>query len=164
MRKKLLVIVMMLAMVFAITACGKKSEGSLMFDVPAGFEYNTEVRCYLGPNYPDELANINYYSYENDGTFGVLTETSIESAMEESLSESFLEDIDITITEWEKTKVDGYKAFVYSYEFESGGIGYEQMQVAINGKDYIHYVTFTDYAGTSYKDEFYTCIKNMRFE
>ena len=91
-------------------------------------------------------------------------ETSIESAMEESLSESFLEDIDITITEWEKTKVDGYKAFVYSYEFESGGIGYEQMQVAINGKDYIHYVTFTDYAGTSYKDEFYTCIKNMRFE
>lgn len=164
MKKKILVTVMMLAMVLGISACGQRSEGALMFDVPAGFVYNSEVRCYLGPNYPDELANINYYSYENDGTFGILTKEIVEMTMEESLSESFLEDIDITLTRWEKTKVDGYKAFIYSYEFENGGIGYEQTQIVINGKDYIHYVTFSDYIDSPYTDEFDRCIKNMRFE
>ena len=113
MKKKILVMAMVLAMIFGASACGQRSEGALMFDVPAGFVYNSEVRRYLGPNYPDELANINYYSYENDGTFGILTKETIEMTLEESLSESFLEDTDITLTAWEKTKVDGYKAFIY---------------------------------------------------
>jgi len=164
MKKKVLAIVMLLTMVFAITACGQKSEGALMFDVPEGFVYDSYVYCYLGPNYPDELANINYYSYENDGTFGTLTKASVEEIMEETLSASYWQDIDIEITRWKKTKVDGYKALVYTYEFECDGVGYEQTQVAINGKDYIHYVTFTDYADSEYKDEFEECIRNMRFE
>lgn len=162
--KKIIAMVMMLAMIFGVTACGQQSEGSLMLDVPAGFVYSTQDRCYLGPNYPDELANISYYSYENDGTFGTLNRASVENIMEESLSANYWEDIDITITRWEKTKVDGYKALVYTYEFECFGMWYEQTQVAINGKDYIHYVTFTDYVDSFYRDEFDRCIRNLRFE
>ena len=53
---------------------------------------------------------------------------------------------------------------VYGYEFECDGVDYEQIQVAINGKDYIHYVTFSDYGNSPYKKEFEECIRNMRFE
>lgn len=164
MKKKILAMVLMLTMVFGLASCGQRSEGTLMIDVPDGFVYDTYVHCYLGPYYPEELANINYYSYENDGTFSSLTKENVEEAMEESLSASFWQDIDITLTKWEKTKVDGYKALVYGYEFECDGVDYEQIQVAINGKDYIHYVTFSDYGNSPYKREFEQCIRKMRFE
>ena len=164
MKKKIWALVALVVMMFSVTACSQKSEGRLMFDVPDGFEYDSYAYCYLGPNYPEELANINYYSYENDGTFSSLTKASIEATMEDTLSASYWQDIDIHITRWDKTKVDGYKALVYAYDFQCDGVWYEQTQVAINGKDYIHYVTFTDYADSAYTDEFEKCIRNMRFE
>ena len=38
------------------------------------------------------------------------------------------------------------------------------IQLTMNGKDYMHYVTFTDYADSAYTDEFEKCIRKMRFE
>ena len=163
MKKKLLVIAMMLVLIFGITACGQKSEGALTFIVPEGFEYDENYKCYTGPYYPKELANINYYSYENDGTFGAITKGNIERELEAGLSEGFGMDVDITITRWDKTEVNGYDAVVYAYEYNCGGIGYEQIQVAIKGKDYYHYVTFSDYAESAYTEAFEECIESMAF-
>lgn len=163
MKKRSLVFAMMLVLVFGMTACGQKSEGVLTFIVPQGFEYDEDYLCYLGPDYPNELANINYYSYENDGTFGAITKVNIERELEAGLSEGFGTDVDITLTRWDKTKVNGYDGIIYAYEYTCGGIGYEQIQVAIEGKDNYHYITFSDYADSAYTDAFEECIKSMAF-
>ncbi len=163
MKKKILVFTMMLVLAFGMTACGQNSEGALTFIVPDGFEYNEAYHCYLGPNYPNELANINYYSYESNGTFSVVTKENIERELEAGLSESFGADIDITLKRWDETKIDGYDTIIYAYEYTCDGLGYEQIQVAIEGKDYYHYITFSDYENSAYTEAFEECIQSMGF-
>ena len=43
------------------------------------------------------------------------------------------------------------------------GIGLAQTQIAINGKDNFHYVTFTDFADSDYADDFEDCLDSMKF-
>lgn len=164
MRKRILAVAMMLVLALGMTACGAESEGTLVYDLPEGFVYDEASQCYYGPNYPDELVNINYTSTENDGSFKTVTEENIELALESSLSEGFGEDIDITMTRWENTEVDGYEAIIYSCEYSYMGMEIGQTQIAINGTDYFHYVTFTDFADSEYADDFETCMKSMKFE
>lgn len=164
MKKRIFALVIMAVLALGVTACGKESEGNLVFDVPEGFVYDEAAACYVGPNYPNELANINYYSQENDGSFKTVTEANIEAALEDGLSEGFGEDVDITLTRWEETEVDGYEAIVYTCEYTYAGLGFEQTQIAINGTDYFHYVTFSDFADSAYADDFEACMKAMTFE
>ena len=44
------------------------------------------------------------------------------------------------------------------------GLEFEQTQIAINGTDYFHNVTFSDFADSEYADEFDACMKSMKFE
>lgn len=166
MKKRILAVAMMLVLALGVTACGGKqlkSEGELLFDVPAGFEWNESEQCYFAPGYPDELANINYLTEKNDGSFKTLTKANIEDALEDGLSQGFGTDIDIDIVRWEETEVDGYEAIIYSCEYTYMGVELGQTQIAINGKDNFHYVTFTDFADSEYEDDFEDCIDNMKF-
>ena len=101
MKKRILALAMMLVLAFGVTACGAESEGTLVYEVPEGFTWDDASACYLGPNYPNELANINYLNQENDGSFKTITEANIEAALEDGLSDGFGEDIDVTVTRWE---------------------------------------------------------------
>ena len=166
MKKRILAAAMMLVLALGVTACGGKqlkSEGELLYDLPAGFTYDEAAECYYAPGYPDELANINYLTEKNDGSFKTLTKANIEDALEEGLSQGFGEDIDITITRWDETDVDGYEAIIYSCEYSYMGIELAQTQIAINGKDNFHYVTFTDFADSDYADDFEDCLDSMKF-
>lgn len=163
MKKRILAVVMMAILALGMTACGQKSEGNLVFTVPAGFVYDEAVACYVGPNYPNELANINYYSQVNDGSFKTVTKSNIEVALEDGLSQGFGESVDITLTRWEETEVDGYEAIIYTCEYTYSGLDFEQTQIAINGKDNFHYVTFSDFADSQYADDFETLIDGMEF-
>ena len=142
MKKRILAVAMMLVLAFGVTACGAKggkelkSEGELIYTLPEGFTYDEAAQCYYAPGYPEELANINYLSQKNDGSFDTLTKANIEDALEQSLSQGFGADIDIDIA---------------------------QQQIVINGKDNFHYLTFTDYADSDYADDFEDCIKGLKF-
>lgn len=164
MKKRILAVVMMLVLALGMVACGAESEGNLVFDVPEGFVYDEASQAYLGPNYPTELANINYLSQENDGSFNSVTKENIEAALEQSLSEGFGTSIDIELTRWEETEVDGYEAIIYTCEYSYVDKDIVQTQIAINGTDNFHYVTFSDFADSEYADDFEACIKSMKFE
>lgn len=164
MKKRILALAMMMVLALGMTACGAESEGTLVFDVPEGFVYDEASQSYLGPNYPTELANMNYLTTENDGSFKTITESNIEAALEDTLSDNFGTDIDIEITRWEKTEVDGYDAIIYTCEYSYMTMDIVQTQIAINGTDYFHYVTFSDFADSEYIDDFEACMKSMKFE
>ena len=161
MKKRILALVMMLVLAFGMVACGAESEGTFVYEAPEGFEWDDEEQCYYGP---DGVCNILYSNIGNDGSFKSVTKDMLEDTYEEEYSSAFGEDIDITITKWQETTVDGYDAVLYALEYEYSGIGLLQMQIMINGTDYIHYVTFTDMQGSEYADDFEACVSTMKFE
>lgn len=161
MKKRILAVVLTMIFALGMVACSKESEGVLTFDIPEEFVYDDARGVYFGP---DGIANINYNSVENDGSFRKVTQSSMEKALEEGYADAFGENIDITITGWEKTEVDGYDALLYSWEYDFAGYEFLQIQVMINGTDYFHYVTLTDTVGSEYADDFRASVNTMTFE
>lgn len=140
-----------------------ESEGTLVFDAPEGFTYDETAGLYTSPN-ANEMANINYYSIQNDGSFYLVTESMMEEALESSLSAAYGETLDIDVTKWESIVVDGYDAISYEITYDYSGFSIIQAQVIVNGTDQLHYLTFTSEASEGYADEFAACINSMRFE
>lgn len=164
MKKRLMSMVLVVLIALGMVACGKESEGTLIYSIPEDFVYDQASGCYVSPDYPYVYTNINYYSQPNDGSFRTLTQRNVEGMFEEVLSAQLQENIDITITRWEKTEIDGYDAIIYSLEYVVSGLDCKQTQVAINGTDNFHYVTFTDYGDYVYEDAFMESISSWEFE
>ena len=140
-----------------------ESEGTLVFDVPEGFTYDAESMQYLSTS-EDEVANINYITNPNDGSFHDTTSAMMEEALEETLTGVYGETIDLTMTKWDSIEVDGYEAIQYQVEYLFSGIEVVQMQVIVNGTDNLHFVTFTYLEQEGYADEFEACVDSFRFE
>lgn len=185
MKKKIVALLVMATLVFGITACGGsdagandadnsnvendaevelESEGTLIFDLPEGWTYDEASQLYYGPNYPNEMANINYYSIANDGSFSLVTQAMMEEALEDSLTSAYGETIDVNVSKWEETSVDGYEAIEYTIKYSYAGFEIAQTQVIVNGKDNFHYLTLTESTAEGYEETFNTVIDSMRFE
>lgn len=141
----------------------EKSEGVLVFDVPEGFVFDEENNMY-GSTEEGVLANINYITNPNDGSFDATTKDMMELALESSLSSTYGETIDLTITKWDSIKVDGYDAISYEIEYMYMNMKVIQAQVIVDGTEKLHFVTFTYLESEEFGDEFAACIDSFRFE
>ena len=140
-----------------------KSEGTLVFDVPANMVFEEENNQYVSTE-EGVLANINYITNPNDGSFDTTTKEMMEEALEPSLSSVYGETIDIDITKWEYIEVDGYDAIVYEFEYMFSGMKVIQAQVIVDGTENLHFVTFTYLEQENFGDEVEACIDSFRFE
>ena len=194
MKKKVLALLLMTTLAVSVTACGRiasnirdyadmesdfdeefvdedeeyeeevaESEGTLVFDVPEGFSYDAESMQYLSTT-AGEIANINYLTNPNDGSFHTTTADMMEEALESTLSGVYGETINLTMTKWDDIEVDGYEAIQYQVEYLYSGIEVVQMQVIVNGVDNLHFVTFTYLEEEGYADTFEACVDSFRFE
>ena len=93
-----------------------ESEGTLVFDVPEGFSYDAESMQYLSTT-AGEIANINYITNPNDGSFHTTTADMMEEALESTLSGVYGESIDLTMIQWDYIEVAGYEAVQYQVEY-----------------------------------------------
>ena len=140
-----------------------ESEGTLVFDVPEGFSYDAESMQYLSTT-AGEIANINYLTNPNDGSFHTTTADMMEEALESTLSGVYGESIDLTMTQWDYIEVAGYEAVQYQVEYLYSGYEVIQMQVIVDGVDNLHFVTFTYLEQEGYADAFEACVDSFRFE
>ena len=140
-----------------------KSEGVLVFDAPENMVFDEENNQYVSTE-EGVLANINYITNPNDGSFDTTTKEMMEEALEPSLSSVYGETIDIDITKWEYIEVDGYDAIVYEFEYMFSGMKVIQAQVIVDGTDNLHFVTFTYLEQENFGDEVEACIDSFRFE
>lgn len=197
MKKKILALLLMMTLVFGVTACGGdvadnnasdnvdnsvdadedadmdtdedaneevvESEGTLVFDVPEGFVWDEEANAYKNTD-ENILANINSLANPNDGSFGATTQDVMEEALETTLSNTYGETIDLTVTKWDNIKVDGYDAISYEIEYVFSGLDVVQAQVIVDGTEKLHFVTFTYLKNEGYQDKFAACIDSFRFE
>ena len=140
-----------------------KSEGVLVFDAPENMVFDEENNQYVSTE-EGVLANINYITNPNDGSFDTTTKEMMEEALEPSLSSVYGETIDLDITKWEYIEVDGYDAIVYEFEYMFSGMKVIQAQVIVDGTDNLHFVTFTYLEQEDFGDEVEACIDSFRFE
>ena len=140
-----------------------KSEGVLVFDAPENMVFDEENNQYVSTE-EGVLANINYITNPNDGSFDTTTKEMMEEALEPSLSSVYGETIDIDITKWEYIEVDGYDAIVYEFEYMFSGMKVIQAQVIVDGTENLHFVTFTYLEQENFGDEVEACIDSFRFE
>ena len=140
-----------------------KSEGTLVFDVPANMVFEEENNQYVSTE-EGVLANINYITNPNDGSFDTTTKEMMEEALEPSLSSVYGETIDLDITRWDYIEVDGYDAVVYEFEYMFSGMKVIQAQVIVDGTENLHFVTFTYLEQENFGDEVEACIDTFRFE
>ena len=140
-----------------------KSEGVLVFDALENMVFDEENNQYVSTE-EGVLANINYITNPNDGSFDTTTKEMMEEALEPSLSSVYGETIDIDITKWEYIEVDGYDAIVYEFEYMFSGMKVIQAQVIVDGTDNLHFVTFTYLEQEDFGDEVEACIDSFRFE
>lgn len=140
-----------------------KSEGVLTFDVPEGLVFDEEKNQYVSTE-EGVLANINYITNPNDGSFDSTTKEVMEEALEDTLSLSYGETIDLTMAKWDYIEVDGYDAVSYQIEYMYSGMKVIQAQVIVDGTEKLHFVTFTYLEHEDYADKFAACIDSLRFE
>ena len=140
-----------------------KSEGVLVFDAPENMVFDEENNQYVSTE-EGVLANINYITNPNDGSFDTTTKEMMEEALEPSLSSVYGETIDLDITRWDYIEVDGYDAVVYEFEYMFSGMKVIQAQVIVDGTDNLHFVTFTYLEQEDFGDEVEACIDSFRFE
>ena len=140
-----------------------KSEGVLVFDAPENMVFDEENNQYVSTE-EGVLANINYITNPNDGSFDTTTKEMMEEALEPSLSSLYGETIDLDITRWDYIEVDGYDAVVYEFEYMFSGMKVIQAQVIVDGTDNLHFVTFTYLEQEDFGDEVEACIDSFRFE
>lgn len=183
MKKKILTSLFLIMVFAGVTACGSngnagvvsenenkedvvsdkegesQSEGTMLFDVPSGFTYDSEDEMYHS-DIEDEMANIIYYTVENDGSFSTVT----KDVMKEALQQSFGSELTIEMTKWETLSVSGFDAIHYQISYAYMGIEVVQDQLIVNGTDDFHYLTFTHAGDEDYEDVYNDCIKSARFE
>ena len=140
-----------------------KSEGVLVFDAPENMVFDEENNQYVSTE-EGVLANINYITNPNDGSFDTTTKEMMEEALEPSLSSLYGETIDLDITRWDYIEVDGYDAVVYEFEYMFSGMKVIQAQVIVDGTENLHFVTFTYLEQENFGDEVEACIDSFRFE
>ena len=140
-----------------------KSEGVLVFDAPENMVFDEENNQYVSTE-EGVLANINYITNPNDGSFDTTTKEMMEEALEPSLSSVYGETIDLDITRWDYIEVDGYDAVVYEFEYMFSGMKVIQAQVIVDGTENLHFVTFTYLEQENFGDEVEACIDSFRFE
>lgn len=131
--------------------------------LPDGFKaYPEEEGLYVYKNFPKDSSTISYVISENDAP--EITKESLKSDLEADYLDAYGDQVDITITEFKKTKIDGRKSLRIKMEYEFKGIAYEQLMCAIyNGAD-LHVLNFTQEKDGKWSEEFEACIESIAFE
>ncbi|MDE6846267.1 MAG: hypothetical protein K2J99_10960 [Lachnospiraceae bacterium] len=121
----------------------KRSTKGCTFDLPEGFEESEDVAgVYVTGRYPIDASTIYYVAMEQDIAMQLLTEESFKEQTQESLSEAYGEDIEVTVDSFESIEVSGYPAFRIMCHYQVNQIKITQLEYAINA-DKSYMVTYS---------------------
>lgn len=126
----------------------KRSTKGCTFDLPEGFEESEEVAgMYVTGRYPIDASSIYYTVMEQDTSMQLLTQETYKEQTQESLRQTYGEDVEIHIDSFESMKISGYPAFRILCRYQIDGIQITQLQYAINAdKSYmVIYSQTSDY-------------------
>lgn len=164
MKKKLCSIILVCAMMLTLVACGNKGTPVLNYELPEGFVESGDGMWYA-PDYPNDTANINIMTSDNDSVTFQYTEAAFCEAVEYLYEQTYGYEVEVNCTEFTKSKMNGCKTLVIRASYSLMGIEIEQIQFAVEtGKNKTTTVTYTQQAGGPWTDAFNTSLDSMSIE
>lgn len=135
----------------------------LHYDLPEGFT-QADDGMYYAPDYPNDTANINIMTSENDQVTFRYTKDSFCEAVE-YLYEQAGYDVDVNCTEFTMSELNGCRTLVIRSSYNLLGMEIEQVQFAVEiGTNTVTTITYTQEAGGAWTDAFNASIDSMRIE
>lgn len=164
MKKKLCSILLVCTMLLALAGCGDKGTPELHYELPEGFTESTDGMWYA-PDYPNDTANINIMTSENDQVTFQYTQDSFCEAVEYLYEETYGYEVDVNCTEFTKSELNGCKTLVIRASYNLLGMEIEQIQFAVEvGKNKVTTITYTQAAGGAWTDAFNESLDSMSIE
>lgn len=133
--------------------------GGLSIVLPEGFtvdETTSTIMAYA-PDYPARTDNISF-THAGADDISNYTQDVFEQMYASLFGDGFGES-----KKFEKTKIDGVDAVVYSYTMSVNGVDMEQTQVIVFMADKTTTITFTSVSG-DYDDAFSTSINSIKIQ
>lgn len=145
-------------------ASGLHGVPTLCYDLPEGFTELTDG-MYYSPDFPNDYANINIITTEHDTLTFQYTEETFCEAVEELYHTEFGLQVEIDCSEFTRTTVNGCNALIIRTSYVLEDVAIEQIQYSVETqKDKVTTVTFTQYAGGGWTEEFNKVLDTMRIE
>lgn len=129
-------------------------EADLSCILPDGFNEHDVEGVYVHKNYPRDTATIDYLIAESDEDITEMTQEEYKEMLEAELLDRYGDDIDITIENFEKIKVDGRNGLKVKMEFEFRATVYEQLIYMVKNGNENHNLSFTQEKDGGWMDEF----------
>ncbi len=164
MKKKCCSILLVCVMLLTLAGCGDKGTPVLHYDLPEGFTESSDGMWYA-PDYPNDTANINIMTSEDDQVTFQYTKDSFCEAVEYLYEETYGYEVDVNCTEFTKSELNGCKTLTIRASYNLLGMEIEQLQFAVEvGKNKVTTITYTQEAGGAWSDAFNASIDSMSIE
>lgn len=132
-------------------------EAELVCSIPEGFEaYEGDEGLYVHKSYPSDLSSISYVISESEEDVSAIEKNDYKKMLEEDFYESYGDEVDVSITEYEKIKVDGRNGLKIKLDYAFKGIEYEELIYMIYNGDESHIVCYTQEKDGKWTEEFET--------
>lgn len=164
MKKKVMSVLLVCAMMLGLVACGDKGTPVLSYDLPADF-VDQGNGMWVAPDYPNDTANINVMTQDNDTVTFQYTEEAFCEAVEYLYDSQYGYEVDVTCTEFTKSELNGCKTLLIRASYNLMGVDIEQIQFAVEtGKNQTTTITYTQQSGGAWTDAFNESIDSMTIE
>lgn len=131
----------------SVLESGRRTKGCT-FELPEGFEEAEDQKgMYVTGRYPIDASTIYSVTGEQDISLQLMTEETFKEQAQESLRETYGEEITLSIDSFESIRIDGYPAFRILCHYQVDDIQITQLQYTINAdKSYmVIYSQTSDY-------------------
>lgn len=165
MKKKIMALITMCAMVATLTACGgeKKGDPKLVYEFPEGFTEQADG-MYYAPDYPNDTSNIYVQVAEND-PYGVnYTEDQFVEMVNAAYEAQGYSISNMNMVEFSKGEIEGYDTLTIDCAYELEGIQIEQIEFIIQIGKETHMITYTTAPGMGWTDAFRSSVDSMKVE
>ena len=172
MKRRILAVLLVCAMVLGLVACGSSAStggedagedeviaidgGRIEFTPPEGFtvaDPNSDQLFYT-EDYPNDSANYNVQYAENDPVTFEYTKEDYCEVLNQVFKSQYNVDVDISCTEFTKTKLNGHEVRIIRTQYTIGDMGIDQIQCAVQLGKGCETVTYTQTIGSDWTDEF----------
>lgn len=143
-----------------------KEKGEINCSLPEGFvEYEDEKGLYVCEEYPNEIACISYVIADFDGNKEEMSEAILKERLEKDMLDSYKENVDVNIVNYEEYQIDGSDAVKMEVSFRLMGADYEQIQLLVfdEEKQEEHILNYIQEAGEDWMDKFHNSVDTVSF-
>lgn len=140
------------------------SSADLLWVLPKSFRaLDGEEGVYVPRDYPKDTSTVIYVIAESDENISDVSQDEFREMMEANFLDSYGDQVNIDITNFEKLKVNKRSGLRIDMEYVLKGTEYRQIAVMLYNGDESHIIYYTQEKDGKWADEFENSISSLNF-